>query len=102
MSAKCPIEDCWTSAPCFRGGVGGMGSRYVGKLSERKNNGMRTVIGMTIGLAVMAGTVQADPTFINTCPTVISSPGRYLLGADLICGGGDGITITSPNVTLAL
>jgi parallel beta-helix repeat protein len=79
-----------------------MGSRYVGKLSERKNNGMRTVIGMTIGLAVMAGTVQADPTFINTCPTVISSPGRYLLGADLICGGGDGITITSPNVTLAL
>jgi hypothetical protein len=78
-----------------------MGSRYVGKLSERKNNGMRTVIGMTIGLAVMAGAVQTQ-TFINTCPFVISSPGRYVLTADLICGGGDGITITSSDVTLAL
>src|SRR5215469_8325854 len=59
------------------------------------------VIEMTIGLVVMAGFVQADPTVINSCPTVISSPGRYLLGADLICGG-DGITITSSDVTLAL
>jgi hypothetical protein len=39
---------------------------------------------------------------INTCPTVISSPGRYLLGADLTCRGGDGITINSSDVTLAL
>jgi parallel beta-helix repeat protein len=60
------------------------------------------VIEMTIGLLVMAGAVQADPIFINTCPVVISSPGRYLLGADLICGGGDGITIASDDVTLAL
>jgi hypothetical protein len=48
----------------------------------------KAVIEITIGLVVMAGAVQADPTFINTCPTVITSPGRYLLGADLICGGG--------------
>ena len=54
-----------------------------------------------IGLLVIAGTVQAA-TFINTCPFVISSPGRYLLAANLICGGGDGITITSSYVTLAL
>src|SRR5215471_20547360 len=62
----------------------------------------KAVIEMTIGLAVMAGSVQADPTFITTCPTVITSPGRYLLAANLICGGGDGITITSSDVTLAL
>ena len=54
-----------------------------------------------IGLLVMAGAVQAQ-TFINTCPFVISSPGDYLLSADLTCGGGDGITITSSNVRLAL
>src|SRR6516165_119006 len=72
-----------------------------GKLSKRSNNGMRTVIEMTIGLAVMAGSVAAQ-TFINTCPFVISSPGDYLLSADLTCGGGDGITITSSNVRLAL
>jgi hypothetical protein len=59
------------------------------------------VIEMTIGLLVMAGVVQADPTFINACPAAITSPGRYLLGADLICGGGGGITITSSDVTLA-
>ena len=35
---------------------------------------MRTVIELTIGLAVMAGSVQAA-TLINTCPFVISSPG---------------------------
>jgi len=39
---------------------------------------MRTVIEMTIGLAVMAGAVQAAQNFINTCPTVVSSPGDYL------------------------
>jgi parallel beta-helix repeat protein len=61
----------------------------------------KAVIEMTIGLVVMAGTVQAA-TFINTCPTVITSPGDYLLSADLICGGGDGITINSSNVTLKL
>jgi nitrous oxidase accessory protein NosD len=48
----------------------------------------------------MAGAVQAQ-TLINTCPFVISSPGRYLLGSDLICSGGDGITILSSDVTLA-
>src|SRR6516164_4253972 len=100
MSAKCPVEDCWTSAPCFREG-GWHGFTLFGKLSERSNNGMRTVIEMTIGLVVMAGAVQAQ-TFINTCPTVITSPGRYVLTADLICGGGDGITINSGDVTLAL
>jgi len=52
-------------------------------------------------LLVIAGTVQAA-TSINTCPAVITSPGRYVLTADLICGGGDGITITSSDVTLAL
>jgi hypothetical protein len=60
------------------------------------------VVEMTVGLLVMAGAVQADSTVINTCPAVITSPGRYLLGADLICGGGDGITITSSDVALAL
>jgi len=62
---------------------------------------MRTVIEMTIGLAVMAGSVAAQ-TFINTCPTVISSPGDYLLSADLTCGAGTGITIQSSDVTLKL
>jgi hypothetical protein len=61
----------------------------------------KTVVEMTLGLLVIAGTVQAA-TSINTCPVVINSPGRYVLGADLICGGGDGITITSSDVTLAL
>jgi hypothetical protein len=59
----------------------------------------KTVIEMTIGLLVIAGTVQAA-TFINTCPFLITSPGDYLLGADLICGAGDGITILSNDVTL--
>jgi hypothetical protein len=61
-------------------------------------NKTRWLIAMTIGLLVGAGAVQADPIFINTCPAIITSPGRYLLGADLTCGGGDGITITSPDV----
>jgi hypothetical protein len=56
---------------------------------------------VSIGLLVMAGTAQAA-TFISTCPTVISSPGDYLLSADLICGGGTGILITSSDVTLRL
>src|SRR6516164_4561446 len=54
-----------------------------------------------IGLLVIAGAVQAQ-TLINTCPFVISSSGDYLLGADLICGGGDGITINASDVRLAL
>jgi hypothetical protein len=62
----------------------------------------KTLVEMTFGLLVMAGSVQADPTIITTCPFVITSPGRYVLRADLICGGGDGITITSNDVTLAL
>jgi parallel beta-helix repeat protein len=62
---------------------------------------MRTVIEMTIGLAVMAASAQAA-TFINTCPFVISSPGDYVLSADLVCGGGPGILITSSDVTLKL
>jgi parallel beta-helix repeat protein len=57
---------------------------------------------MTIGLGVMAGSAQGDPTVINTCPVVITSPGDYVLRADLICGGGDGITIASSGVTLKL
>jgi hypothetical protein len=57
---------------------------------------------VSIGLLVIAGSVQADPTVISTCPVVISSPGRYVLRADLICGGGDGITINSSNVSLRL
>ena len=62
----------------------------------------RAVVEMTLGLIVIAGTVQADPTLITTCPTVITSPGRYVLAADLICGAGTGILITSSDVTLAL
>jgi parallel beta-helix repeat protein len=54
-----------------------------------------------IGLLVIAGAVQAQ-TLINTCPFVITSPGDYLLAADLICGGGDGITINAGGVRLAL
>ncbi|MBV8841194.1 MAG: right-handed parallel beta-helix repeat-containing protein [Bryobacterales bacterium] len=55
-----------------------------------------------IGLLVIAGAVQAA-TFINTCPFIISTPGDYLLSADLLCpGGGTGITITSSHVTLKL
>ena len=65
-------------------------------------NKTRWLIEMTIGLLVMAASVQADPIVINTCPAVITSPGRYLLGADLICGAGTGILITSSDVTLAL
>jgi hypothetical protein len=63
---------------------------------------MRAVIEMTIGLAVMAASVQAASTFIDTCPFVISSPGDYLLSADLTCGAGTGITIKSSDVTLKL
>jgi len=54
-----------------------------------------------IGLLVITGTVQAA-TFINACPFVITSPGDYLLAANLMCGGGDGITINTGNVRLAL
>jgi len=57
---------------------------------------------VSIGLLVIAGSVQADPTVINTCPTVITSPGDYVLRADLICGGGDGITIKTSGVSLRL
>jgi hypothetical protein len=56
---------------------------------------------VSIGLLVIAGAVQAA-TFINTCPFVITSPGDYLLSADLICGGGDGITIKTGGVSLRL
>ena len=56
---------------------------------------------VSIGLLVIAGTVQAA-TFINACPFVITSPGDYVLRADLVCGGGDGITINTSNVRLAL
>ena len=56
---------------------------------------------VSIGLLVIAGTVQAA-TSINTCPFVITSPGDYLLSADLICGEGTGILITSSDVTLKL
>ena len=61
----------------------------------------KAVVEMTIGLLIMAATLQAA-TFINTCPFVITSPGDYLLAADLICGGGTGILITSSDVTLKL
>ena len=54
---------------------------------------------VSIGLIVIAGTVQAA-TSINTCPFAITAPGDYLLAADLICGGGDGITILSNNESL--
>ena len=62
----------------------------------------KAILEITIGLVVMAASVLADPTFITTCPTVITSPGRYVLAADLICGAGTGILITSSDVTLAL
>ena len=62
----------------------------------------KAIFEMTIGLVVMAGSVQADPNFITACPTVIASPGRYLLANDLVCGVGTGILITSSHVTLAL
>jgi parallel beta-helix repeat protein len=65
-------------------------------------NKTRAVVEMTIGLVVIAGSVQADPTLINTCPVVITSAGDYSLSADLICGGGDGITIKAANLTLKL
>jgi hypothetical protein len=65
-------------------------------------NNTRAVFEMTIGLLVMAGSAPAASTFINTCPFVITSPGDYLLSADLTCGGGNAITINSNNVTLKL
>jgi hypothetical protein len=61
----------------------------------------KAVIEMTVGLLVIAGTIQAA-TSISTCPFIITSPGDYLLAADLICGGGDGITINASDVRLAL
>ena len=61
----------------------------------------RAVVKMTVALLIMTGTVQAA-TSINTCPFVITSPGDYVLSADLICGGGTGILITSSDVTLKL
>jgi hypothetical protein len=70
-------------------------------IPNRKVMTAALVVEMTIGLLVIAGTIQAA-TSINTCPFVISSPGVYLLSANLIYGGGNGITITSSNVTLAL
>ena len=70
-------------------------------IPNRKVMTAALVVEMTIGFLAMARTVQADPTFINTCPFVITSPGRYLLAADLICGG-PGIAILSSDVTLAL
>jgi parallel beta-helix repeat protein len=58
-----------------------------------------------IGLLVIAGTVHAA-TFINTCPFVITSPGDYLLSADLNCAPGGNslgaIVIASSDVTLKL
>jgi hypothetical protein len=67
-------------------------------------NKIRAVFELSIGLLVMAGSAPAAPTLINTCPFVISSPGDYLLSADLVCfgGGGVGIRITSSHVTLKL
>jgi hypothetical protein len=62
----------------------------------------KMLVEMLIGLVVIAGSARAEPISINTCPFLITSPGRYLLAADLTCGGGDGITITSSDVTLAL
>jgi parallel beta-helix repeat protein len=63
----------------------------------------KSIIEMALGLLVIAGSVQADPTVITTCPFVITSPGDYVLAADLGCsGGGTGITITSSHVRLAL
>jgi Periplasmic copper-binding protein (NosD) len=56
---------------------------------------------VSIGLLVIAGTIQAA-TVITTCPFVITSPGDYVLRADLICGGGDGITIKTSGVSLRL
>jgi len=70
-------------------------------IPNRKVMTAALVVEMTIGFLVMAGTVQADSAVITTCPTVITSPGRYVLRADLICGG-PGITILSSDVTLAL
>jgi hypothetical protein len=71
-------------------------------IPNRKVTTAALVVEMSIGLLVMAGSVSGGPTFISTCPTVISSPGDYVLSADLICGGGGGITITSSDVTLKL
>jgi hypothetical protein len=62
----------------------------------------RVLVEMLVGLLVIAGSARAQPISITTCPFLITSPGRYLLAADLTCAGGDGITIKSSDVTLAL
>lgn len=65
-------------------------------------NNTRALVEITIGFVFMAGSIRAGSTVINTCPAVINSPGDYVLSADLICGGGLGISILSSNVTLNL
>jgi len=65
---------------------------------------MRIVIGI-IAAGILANVATAESNqIITTCGTVISSPGEYTLGGDLICidnsPSTQGIRITADNVTL--
>jgi hypothetical protein len=57
-------------------------------------------IGTWIILTIAAVPALAE-TSITTCPFRINTPGNYVLNADLTCAG-DGITITTSNVSLKL
>ncbi|MBV9396734.1 MAG: hypothetical protein JO062_02070 [Bryobacterales bacterium] len=53
-------------------------------------------------IARYRGNRSGRPDLYQHVSTVITSAGDYLLSADLICAGGDGITINTSNARLAL
>jgi len=65
---------------------------------------IRIAIGI-IAAGLLANVAMAEPNqIITSCNTIISSPGEYTLGGDLICIDGNpstqGIRIAADNVTL--
>jgi hypothetical protein len=67
---------------------------------------MRTAVGvfsilLALGATILAPSVGAQPTQINSCQT-ISDPGSYALVDNLSTGGGDCLDITASFVTINL
>lgn len=52
--------------------------------------------------AFLANNLPNNTIVISQCPTVITQPGTYLLGNDLVCLNTDGIDIQANNVVLLL